>query len=291
MCPKKMMMMFIELKREITEKHEQGVRENNLPKQALLILDNAPAHPPNLEDDLLEEFKFIKVLYLPPNTTPILQPMDQQVISNFKKLHIKHIFQRCFEVTENTNLTLREFWMDHFNIVICLRIIDQVCLGVTTRTLTSAWKKLWPEAVAERAFEGFEPEMSVVEEIVSLGKSMGLEVDERDVKELVEEQSQKLTTEELHDLHSQQHTMVQRKISFEEEPEMEEVIPTRDTKILGMWEKVVEFVDKNHPEKVATGCATELFNETCLTHFRNVLKGRKKQTSLDSFFKRSAGEK
>ncbi|XP_067132756.1 tigger transposable element-derived protein 1-like [Centruroides vittatus] len=261
------------------------LQENNLPMQALLVLDNAPAHPPNLEDDLLEEFKFIKVLYLPPNTTPILQPMDQQVISNFKKLYTKHIFRHCFEVTENTNLTLREFWKDHFDIVICLKIIDQAWLGVTTRTLTSAWKKLWPEAVVEKAFEGLEPEVSVVEELVSLGKSMGLEVDERDVNELVEEQSQELTTKELHDLHSQQQTVVQRKISFEEEPEMEEVISTRDIKeILAMWEKVVEFVDKNHPEKVATGRASELFNETCLTHFRNILKEKKKQTSLDSFF-------
>ena len=55
------------------------------------------------------------------------------------------------------------------------------------------------------------------------------------MRELVGEQSQALTTEELHDLHSQQHTVVQRKISFEEEPEMEEVISTRDIKILGMW--------------------------------------------------------
>lgn len=56
--------------------------ENNLPLQALLVLDSSPAHPPNLED-ILEEFEFIKVLYLPSNTTLILQPMDQQVISNF----------------------------------------------------------------------------------------------------------------------------------------------------------------------------------------------------------------
>ncbi|KFM77792.1 Tigger transposable element-derived protein 1, partial [Stegodyphus mimosarum] len=217
------------------------LQENNLPMQALLVLDNAPAHPLNLEDDLFEEFKFIKILYLPPNTTPILQTMDQQVISDFKKLYTKHIFRRYFEVTENTNLTLREFWKDHFNIMLCLRIIDQAWPGVTTSTLTSAWKKLWPEAVAERAFEGLAPEVSVVEEIVSLRKSMGLKVDERDVNKLVEEQVQKLTTEELHDLHSQQHTVVQRKISFEEEIEMEEVILTRDIKeILGMWEKVVE---------------------------------------------------
>ncbi|GIY61259.1 tigger transposable element-derived protein 1 [Caerostris darwini] len=195
------------------------LQENNLPVQALLILDNAPAHPPNLEDDILEELKFIKVLYLPPNTTPILQPMDQQVISNFKKLYTKHLFRRCFEVTESTNLTLREFWKDHFNIAICLQIIDQAWLGVTTKTLTSAWKKLWPEAVAERIYEELEPGVSVEEEIVSLGKSMGLEVEERDVNELIEEYTQELTTEEIQELQSQQHTEVMQEIGFEESEE------------------------------------------------------------------------
>lgn len=207
------------------------------------------------------------------------------MISNFKKLYTKHLFRRCFEVTENTNLTLREYWKDHFNIVICLRIIDQAWLSVTTRTLTSAWKKLWPESVAERTFEGFEPEVPVEEEIVSLGKSMGLVMDERDVNELIEEHSQELTTEELQELQSQQHSEVLQEIGFEEEPEVEEVISTSEIKeILGMWERVSQFVEKIHPEKVATGRASELFNDTCLTHFRSILKGRKKQTSLDSFF-------
>ena len=73
---------------------------------------------------------------------------------------------------------------------------------------------------------------------------------------------------------------------------MEEVISTSEIKeILGMWERVSQFVEKKHPEKVATGRASELFNDTCLTHFRNILKGRKKQTSLDRFFfKQPAGE-
>ncbi|GIY88508.1 hypothetical protein CDAR_187021 [Caerostris darwini] len=178
------------------------LQENNLPVQALLILDNAPAHPPNLEDDILEELKFIKVLYLPPNTTPILQPMDQQA------------------------------W-----------------LGVTTKTLTSAWKKLWPEAVAERIYEELEPGVSVEEEIVSLGKSMGLEVEERDVNELIEEYTQELTTEEIQELQSQQHTEVMQEIGFEESEE--EVISTSEIKeILGMWESVSQFVEKNTQKKL-----------------------------------------
>lgn len=43
-------------------------------------MDNAPSHPPGFEDILLEEFKFIKVKFLPPNTSLILQPMDQHVL-------------------------------------------------------------------------------------------------------------------------------------------------------------------------------------------------------------------
>lgn len=48
--------------------------------------------------------------------------------------------------------------------------------------------------MAERDFEGFKPGEEVVEQIVSLEKSMGLEVDEGDVNNLVEHLE--LTTEE-----------------------------------------------------------------------------------------------
>ncbi|GFS43338.1 tigger transposable element-derived protein 1 [Nephila pilipes] len=111
--------------------------------------------------------------------------MDQQVISNFKKFFTKHLFKRCFEVTENTNLTLREFWKNHYNIVICPKLIDIAWQGVTKRTL----RKLWPDVVLKG--EGFEP---IEEEIVSIGRSMGLEVD---VADFIEEYAEELTTEEL----------------------------------------------------------------------------------------------
>ncbi|XP_064107217.1 tigger transposable element-derived protein 1-like [Macrobrachium nipponense] len=71
------------------------LEEKCIPIKCLLVLDNAPAHPPGLEEDILVEYFFIKVLYFPPNTTPLLQ----QVISNFKKLYMKHLFKRCFNIT------------------------------------------------------------------------------------------------------------------------------------------------------------------------------------------------
>ncbi|XP_068229421.1 tigger transposable element-derived protein 1-like [Palaemon carinicauda] len=99
-----------------------------------------PVEPTSLpkRNDIFDEFKFIKALYIPPNTTSILQPMDQQVILNFKKFYTKHLFKECFNVTQRINLTLREFWKSHFKIVQCLKIIDQAWVGLTRRTLNSA---------------------------------------------------------------------------------------------------------------------------------------------------------
>ncbi|CAH2327822.1 tigger transposable element-derived 1-like [Pelobates cultripes] len=79
---------------------------NNLPLKAMLLMDNAPAHPPGLEEDLLEDFNFIKVMFFPPNTTPLVQPMDQQILSNFKKLYTREPFRRCFEMTDHSSLIL-----------------------------------------------------------------------------------------------------------------------------------------------------------------------------------------
>ena len=194
------------------------LEENDLPMKCLLIIDNAPAHPSGLKEDILEEFSFVKVLFLPPNTTPLLQPMDQQVISNFKKLYTKHMFKWCSDITESTQLTLREFWKNHFDIVACLKLISLAWREVSRRTLNSAWRKLWPDAVAPRDFEGFEeggeeeegepqPEVEV-EEIVNLGTALGLEVDE-----LVHEHQEELSTAELQELEAMQHSSVQQQFS------------------------------------------------------------------------------
>ncbi|XP_019716745.1 tigger transposable element-derived protein 1-like [Hippocampus comes] len=228
------------------------LEEKNLPFKCLLVLDNGPAHPPDLEDDILEEFSFIKVLYLPPNTTSILQPMDQELISNFKKLYTKHLFKRCFDITENTQLTLREFWKQHFNIVVCLKMIDTAWQEVTRHNLNAAWRKLWPDAVAPRDMEGFEGEGEVepeVGEIILLGKGMGLEVNEEDINELIQEHNEELSTTELKELEAMQHTAVQE--FKEKEEEAAAIIPSARIKdILGKFHDVSEFVEKNHPENM-----------------------------------------
>jgi hypothetical protein len=59
--------------------------DNNLPFKALLILDNAPGHPPVLQ----HHHPNTEIILLPPNTTALLQPMDQGFIAPFKAYYLR----------------------------------------------------------------------------------------------------------------------------------------------------------------------------------------------------------
>ena len=65
--------------------------------KAILLLDNAPAHPD--AQSLVSKCGRIRVLYLPPNTTSVIQPMDQGVISALKRRYIKKYLDEVLAVT------------------------------------------------------------------------------------------------------------------------------------------------------------------------------------------------
>ncbi|KAM7290331.1 tigger transposable element-derived protein 6-like [Ixodes scapularis] len=57
-------------------------------RKLLLLLDNCSAHHVNAH------LSAVEVLFLPPNTTAKLQPMDQGVIANFKVLYQRRVIER-----------------------------------------------------------------------------------------------------------------------------------------------------------------------------------------------------
>ncbi|XP_070174280.1 tigger transposable element-derived protein 4-like [Littorina saxatilis] len=54
-------------------------------RKIALIMDNCPAHP------TVPALKATKVIFLPPNTTSVTQPMDQGIIQNLK-VHYRHLY-------------------------------------------------------------------------------------------------------------------------------------------------------------------------------------------------------
>ena len=124
--------------------------------------------------------------------------------------------------------------------------------------------------------------MSVVEDAVSLGKSMGLGMDGDDVEELAEAHSTALTTEELPDLQREQQLEAAEELSSEEEGR-EAIPPSLIRKCLGNGEKCTVFFEKYYPDKQVEHRAINVFDDNAVFHSRQVLKCREKRTSSDRF--------
>lgn len=58
----------------------------------MLLIDNAPFHPPLAEMNIIKNK--IEIIYLPPNITAMIQPMDQGLIlltKNHKKFFLRNL--------------------------------------------------------------------------------------------------------------------------------------------------------------------------------------------------------
>lgn len=100
--------IFMEwLKEHFIPEVNKFLSKKNLPLKALLLLDNAPAHP--LEDDLQSIDENFTILYMPPNCTALIQPMDQNVIQNIKVNYKKKLLLQVFGQQEvNPEYTVTE---------------------------------------------------------------------------------------------------------------------------------------------------------------------------------------
>lgn len=162
----------------------------------MLILDNAPSHPTAL-NDLCEN---VKVIYLPPNTTSIIQPMDQGVIASFKAYYLRRTFSQAIKMTTGDEaMTLAEFWKA-FNIKNCIENVKEAWSEVTSSNLRAAWQRIIPNCA--NGFKGFKDEVNrVINDITKLGIDLGLtEIEKGDVQDLLQSHDKELDDEDLIDL-------------------------------------------------------------------------------------------
>ncbi|KAK4309429.1 hypothetical protein Pmani_018926 [Petrolisthes manimaculis] len=190
---------------------EKYCRAKSLPFNVLLVLDNAPGHPPYLDD----VHPNVKVVYMPPNTSSIIQPMNQGVIATFKKYYLRRIFSQALKATDNSEMTLREFWKS-YNIYSAIKNINASWQEVTESCMNGVWKNLCPQFVNN--FTGFEKvQEEVVNNLISMSEKLELDLNEDDFREFFDTHAQELTNDELRELEKQ------RKEVEEEEVE----VPTK----------------------------------------------------------------
>ena len=136
--------------------------------KALILIDNAPAHPSG--EILCSKEGNIKVMFLPPNTTSVIQPMDQGVIECCKWFYLTKLMRECFVVIESEEDRVEDTHglrtlenLKNYNLCNALFNLADAWQQVSVLTLANAWKKLIQDMDVLVDFTGFEPEDFVAE--------------------------------------------------------------------------------------------------------------------------------
>ena len=162
---------------------EKYMLRKNLNFKVLLLLDNATGHPRELSHPN------VKVVFLPPNTTSLIQPLDQGVISTFKAYYIRRTFKKKLdEMDSDSSLTVSQVWKN-FTILDCVKLVALAVEELRPSTLNGSWKPIWPEVVLLN--NRIQPVVDEYRAIVDLAHTLGGEGFEdlaiQDVEELLAE--------------------------------------------------------------------------------------------------------
>ena len=116
----------------------RALKYQGLAERAILLLDNAPSHPD--VDSLRSDAGEISCVYLPPNTTSLIQPMDQGVLQNIKRRYKCDLLLRLLD-DEADSMNMADFSKT-------LNIKDAVLMSakswdeVEAGTIIKSWSKL-----------------------------------------------------------------------------------------------------------------------------------------------------
>ena len=90
--------------RDFVPAMRRHLRKQGLEEKAVLVLDNCTAHP---ADELTSKDGKISQVFLPKNTTSLIQPLDQGIIFNFKRNYRKELMKALIADNHDINSFLK----------------------------------------------------------------------------------------------------------------------------------------------------------------------------------------
>lgn len=245
---------------------EKYCAKQNITNKALLVVDNAPSHPVNL-NDLSDN---VRVEYLPREATAA---MDRDVVANFRAFYLRRNFQQLVNAVDGEDkVAVREYW-NKFNILGAVDNVAESWEEVKQGTVNAAWKGLWPDCVRQFITfplgEGIE---KVQQDIVTLANGAGFEnIVQGDVVEWLDSHNEDLSNEDLRMLE-------QERVAGEEEensvapPAPRQLTTVHMAKAFALLEEGLQILAENDPNrerslKVSIGvndtisCYRELYKE------------------------------
>lgn len=151
---------------------KQHLKAKKLPLKALLLLDNAPGHPDSDDLKVKTADGYIEVMYLPKNTTALIQPMDQNVIKTLKAHYKKRLLMDIISQPD-ADITLL---LKQFNIKDAILNAAFAWQQVQSSNVIRSWRNVWPgnpllpkkDGENQREDETSQVTRNVVEETLTL---------------------------------------------------------------------------------------------------------------------------
>ncbi|XP_043263273.1 jerky protein homolog-like [Colletes gigas] len=108
--------------------------ENKYQGKTILLVDNCQGHIIETDD---EEEQF-EIIFLPPNTTSIIEPMDQGIIAKLKKRYRHKMLRHVLTFPGGLN----EFY-SRFTIKDCIFLVRDAWEDVTSNDIKNGWNKIF----------------------------------------------------------------------------------------------------------------------------------------------------
>lgn len=102
-------------------------------RKVLLLLDNCSAHG---TEETLPDLENVQIMFLPPNTTSVLQPMDAGIIATLKTRYRKLQYERALDIMEESNTNI--YKIDQ---LLAMKYISGVWKEMGESVLHNCWRK------------------------------------------------------------------------------------------------------------------------------------------------------
>ena len=122
-------------------------------RKICLLMDNCSAH--NVKDLKLEA---VEIVFLPPNTTSAVQPLDQGIIRNLKHFYRKRSLQKIISAIDNDDGATAGTVAKSINVLDAVNFIAAAWSNVTPETIQNCFFRGLTQDVGDELFIGFEPE-------------------------------------------------------------------------------------------------------------------------------------
>ena len=134
-------------------------QDQGIEYKVLLLLDNAPAHPS--PEKLTSCDGKVTTMFLPPNTTSILQPLDQGLLEALKRRYKKCLLRHIVLENSASSLTVPDI-VKGLTIKDAVYWVSQAWEDVSPITIKKSWKKLFPSSDADDNSSDAEEVASVI---------------------------------------------------------------------------------------------------------------------------------